>query len=70
MEKQIGKLKNMIYDEDLDEWICANKKRLIFSYERKRKTDNGYESVSEPISVLNVMVVRSNLLLQRKKEKH
>ena len=44
-KKQIGKLENMIYDEDLDEWICANNKRLIFSYERKRKTDNGYESV-------------------------
>ncbi len=35
----------MTYDEELDEWICANNKRLTFSYERKRKSENGYESI-------------------------
>jgi hypothetical protein len=35
----------MTYDEELDEWICINNKRLNFSYERKRKTENGYVSV-------------------------
>jgi transposase len=44
-KKQIGKLENMTYDEELDEWICANNKRLTFSYEGKRKTENGYVSV-------------------------
>jgi transposase len=43
-KKQIGKLENMTYDDELDEWICANNKRLIFSYERRRKTENGYIS--------------------------
>ncbi|EHL78486.1 IS1182 family transposase [Bacillus smithii] len=44
-KNQIGKLENMTYDEELDEWICGNNKRLTFSYERKRKSENGYESV-------------------------
>lgn len=40
--KQIGRVENMIYDEELDEWICANEKRLIFLQEKKQKTSNGY----------------------------
>jgi hypothetical protein len=32
----------MTYDEELDEWVCANNKRLTFAYEKKQKTDNGY----------------------------
>lgn len=43
--KQVGRIENMTYDEERDEWSCANDKRLTFSYERKRKTDNGYETV-------------------------
>jgi hypothetical protein len=35
----------MTYDEELDEWICANNKRLTFAYESKKKSDNGYESI-------------------------
>jgi hypothetical protein len=35
----------MTYDADLDEWICSNGKRLIFQYENKKKSDNGYESI-------------------------
>ncbi|MDP4086074.1 MAG: transposase [Bacillota bacterium] len=35
----------MTYDEELDEWICANNNRLTFQYEKKRNTDNGYETV-------------------------
>ncbi|SFE38653.1 Transposase DDE domain-containing protein [Bacillus sp. OV194] len=35
----------MFNDEELDEWICANGKRLIFQYESKKKSDNGYESI-------------------------
>lgn len=42
--EQIGRIENMTYDEDLDEWICANNKRLIFQYESRKKSDNGYES--------------------------
>jgi transposase len=44
-KEQIGRLENMEYDEELDEWICANGKRLIFQYESKKTSDNGYESV-------------------------
>lgn len=49
-KNQIGRLENMTYDEELDEWICVNNKRLTFQYERKRKTDNGYESVKRTYS--------------------
>ncbi|WP_407681749.1 transposase [Pseudalkalibacillus salsuginis] len=35
----------MEYDEELDEFICANHKRLAFQAERKRTSENGYVSV-------------------------
>ncbi|PTQ56852.1 MAG: transposase (08) [Candidatus Carbobacillus altaicus] len=35
----------MTYDEELNEWICANNNRLTFRYEKKQKSDNGYESI-------------------------
>lgn len=44
-KNQVGRLENMTYDEELDEWICANNKRLTFRYEKKQKSDNGYESI-------------------------
>jgi transposase len=44
-KEQIGRAENMTYDEELDEWICVNDKRLVFQYESKKKTDNGYESI-------------------------
>lgn len=44
-KKQMGRIENMTYDEDLDEWICANDKRLIFAYEKKSKSENGYVSI-------------------------
>ncbi len=44
-QKQVGRLENMMYDEERDEWICTNDKRLVFQHETKRKTDNGYESI-------------------------
>jgi hypothetical protein len=43
-KSQIGRLENMTYDEELDEWICAADKRLTFRYEKKQKSGNGYES--------------------------
>jgi transposase len=44
-KEEIGRIENMTYDEDLDEWVCANDQRLVFQYESKKKTDNGYESI-------------------------
>ncbi|TCL53329.1 transposase [Thermolongibacillus altinsuensis] len=44
-QKEIGRVEKMTYDEELDEWICAKGERLVFIYERKQKTDNGYETV-------------------------
>ena len=41
-KNQVGRVENMTYDEELDEWICANNERLTFAYEKKDKTDNGY----------------------------
>lgn len=43
-KNQVGRVENLTYDEDLDEWICANNKRLVFQYETKKKTGNGYIS--------------------------
>jgi len=42
---QVGRLENITYDEELDEWICINNKRLVFQYESRKKTDNEYISV-------------------------
>jgi hypothetical protein len=44
-KEQIGRIENMDYDEELDEWVCSNGKRLTFQYESKKKSDNGYESI-------------------------
>ncbi|PAE23645.1 MULTISPECIES: IS1182 family transposase [Bacillaceae] len=44
-KEQVGRIENMDYDAELDEWICKNGKRLTFQYESKRKSDNGYESI-------------------------
>ncbi|WP_449757740.1 transposase [Effusibacillus dendaii] len=40
-KEQVGRVENMTYDEELDEWICANQKRLTFQYEKykQRKID-------------------------------
>lgn len=43
--KEIGRIEHMTYDVELDEWICAKGERLVFVYERKQKTENGYESI-------------------------
>ena len=43
-KEQVGRVENLSYDEDLDEWICANNKRLIFQNETNKRTDNGYIS--------------------------
>ena len=32
----------MRYDEETDSFTCPNRKRLIHSYDREVKTDNGY----------------------------
>lgn len=44
-KKQIGRIENMTYDEELDEWICANNKRLTFTNESQQKSHNGYRSI-------------------------
>ncbi|BDG32990.1 transposase [Parageobacillus thermoglucosidasius] len=40
--KEIGRIENMTYDEELDEWICAKGERLVFVYKRKETIGNGY----------------------------
>ncbi|MFD2682714.1 IS1182 family transposase [Bacillus seohaeanensis] len=42
---KIERVENMEYDEDLDEFVCANGKRLIFHHESKRKVSEEYFSV-------------------------
>jgi len=46
----------MIYDEELDEWICANNKHLVFTYESKRKSDNGFHEMT----ILSVFLYPTN----------
>jgi len=44
-KKEIGRVENMTYEEDYDEWVCANGKRLTFQRGTKRQSDNEYMSV-------------------------
>ncbi|MFC6601720.1 transposase [Ectobacillus funiculus] len=41
-KNEIGRVENMTYEEDCDEWICTNGKRLTLQRETKRQLDNGY----------------------------
>lgn len=43
-KEKIEKAENMEYDEELDEFICANGQRLIFQSESKRKSPYGHVS--------------------------
>ena len=44
-KEQVGRVENMTYDTELDEWVCANNKRLTFQFESKKTSDNGFESI-------------------------
>jgi hypothetical protein len=41
---QIGKKENMVYDKELDQFTCANNKKLKSLYETTRISKSGYES--------------------------
>jgi transposase len=49
-KKRIDRVENMEYDEELDEFICANDQRLIFQYENTRTSENGYVSTKRKYS--------------------
>lgn len=36
--------KNWVFDKETDEWICAQNRKLSFLYEKKERSDLGYES--------------------------
>ncbi|XQY90122.1 transposase [Metabacillus sp. HB246100] len=40
----------MEYDEELDEFICANSQRLVFPYETSKTSDNEYVSIKRKYS--------------------
>lgn len=44
-KNQVGRLENMTYDDEADEWVCAHNKRLTFQYEKPVKTENGHLSM-------------------------
>jgi len=44
-KNEIGRLENMTYDEELDEWICRNEKRLIYSHERVASGKCGFTTL-------------------------
>ena len=43
-KKQIFRVENFGYDEDTDEYVCPNSKRLKYRQAIKLKSKNGYES--------------------------
>ena len=44
-KKNIYRMENMPYNEEGDYFICPNGKKLLYAYESKSKTGNGYETV-------------------------
>ncbi|MBD1372157.1 IS1182 family transposase [Hazenella sp. IB182357] len=42
-KNDISKVENWSYDEQKDEFICANNRRLTFQYETTEETETGYE---------------------------
>lgn len=45
-KNDIYRIENLHYDEEQDCFVCPNGKRLGFAYESKRKSQNGYETVT------------------------
>lgn len=41
--KDIFRVENLIYDEEKDSYLCPNGKQLIFAYESRHKSENGYQ---------------------------
>jgi Transposase DDE domain len=70
--KEIGRIENMTYDEELDEWICAKGEWLVFVYERKETTDNGYVTVKMDVSSYGLcrMPVSSDMRQRQRHENH
>ena len=46
-KNDIYRVENLLYDEENDWFICPNEKRLKYSYESKRKSENGYEIIKK-----------------------
>lgn len=44
-KQNIYRIENLSYDEIGDYFVCPNGKKLIHTYDSKRKTQNGYEAV-------------------------
>ena len=44
-QKDVIRVQNWTYSEELDEYICGYGRHLIFSHEKKQRSDNGYESL-------------------------
>lgn len=49
----ITKAQNFSYIKDRDEYVCGYGRQLVFLYEHKRKSDNGYESIIRVYECLN-----------------
>jgi Transposase and inactivated derivatives len=49
----ITKVQNFSYIKDRDEYVCGYGRPLVFLYEHKRKSDNGYESTIRVYECLN-----------------
>jgi len=51
--EDITKSQNWSYDKDNDVYFCTMKRPLVFMWEQKRKSDNGYESLIRVYECLN-----------------
>lgn len=57
-------------NEELDEWICANDKRLYFEKFSKRKTDNAIFQSNEYIVARNEKVALFKSIVPKEKIKN
>jgi hypothetical protein len=44
-KKRIERVENMEYEEEADEFVCANGQRFTFRYETKKESSHGYLSI-------------------------
>lgn len=52
-KEDITKVQNFQYDEEKDEYICGYGRPLVFMYEYRRKSDNGFVSIIRVYECLN-----------------
>jgi len=52
-QEDVTKIQNFSYDEEADTYYCPMERPFVFMYEKKTKSDNGYESLVRVYECLN-----------------